>query len=1186
MYNRVVTTDNGQVLPEFAHLVDSSPRKGSIGGNVPPARPSRDGAPEIFVQQRSPVVQSNMTSLPTSLHKRQSSSDAKRAVPPPLTVDTSKTRFGIPRGRTVSPSPSQGSALSPRTTAAPTRGFTPDYPSESETSSRIRPSPTIASKPFSSRFGFFSKKDKNDPSTTAAPKEKKTRKGPAAGTGHEAYHRFIRGRSGSTTSSSGTTNIGRSPSADSAIGTVPPRSRKSSFGSKNGSNSDFEDFVSEREKPIAIRGGQARPAIERSQSDVRHASQDGARDTQFVAPSWNSSEASLEPPMRPILLPSPMSDPQMTGSPMKRDTSATREQKSALSSLSSLTSRRTSRRSFLGGKALATAQQAESEAQVRKASESSELGKQINEMLNDTQASLKPPSKWNFLQRSKSPGRQATPAPIMDAPLPSRPIGQRSVAHYAMLNGSPPKALDADELQKIMQEAENSTPEDASNSETEQKLRARKKGKVVPRQPTMLLPDPPKFSTQPKMQKRAPSPKVMLNTAAPPPQRALPEQPQATPASAPQAISIVGQPRPSRLPQVGRIPRVVSKRDRERKLPDNSFSRPFLPAQPSPALKNGPMSPVIVSSPESLQAGFSAIPELAMASATKGMQTPSDDLAMSPHFSPPLGFMNFSRKDSGQSSRSSGSAYFNVLATTAMIPAPDAPFSDDEIWGEYDDIEDMFSGKEKMPKTPMTGSSLGAPFQYSELSPKDAANLQRPSTAPADNIEIAPEVPKVPTLATFAQQIRIPSMHDSRIVSGLPSAGSPNSPFRMSDFVGSYGERNLSVIDPISGRLSLMPSNSRLSSSTNGRYSLPATIRPQSSQQTLPATRHNPTKSQSSGRDSRIMERAETEYMGFENLANLRFGALMTSKWLSFGRVLFSPAHTELNTKGEHRVLVLDGLGKDWSFYVALNYPNASVYNLGTDESSEQSNDAANPIQSLPNHRHIHHPSLRDPFPFPKGFFAAVVFRFPVATTEFAYKSAIYECKRVLRPGGYLEISALDMDMMNMGSRGRRALRSMKTQIQAEDSTVSLKPLSDTFQRLLYRRGFESLNRCFVGIPCAGRIPGSRDEGNTPEPQSASVESSNGSSKRMDEDMPSFGDLFLSQGQAGDEGVTKMVSKVGRWWYSRCYESLILPNGDITKSIWTDDALVRECEKRSTNLKLMICYAQKPDCPVRRTISV
>ena len=177
------------------------------------------------------------------------------------------------------------------------------------------------------------------------------------------------------------------------------------------------------------------------------------------------------------------------------------------------------------------------------------------------------------------------------------------------------------------------------------------------------------------------------------------------------------------------------------------------------------------------------------------------------------------------------------------------------------------------------------------------------------------------------------------------------------------------------------------------------------------------------------------------------------------------------------------------------------------------------------------------------------------------------------------------MDMMNMGSRARSALRGLKMQMQSEDASVSLKPLSDTIQRLLYRRGFENLNRCFVAVPAAGRIPGSRDE--TSEPASSSAGDSSASSvKKVDEQLASFGDLIRAQGQDGDEGITKMVSGVGRWWYSRCYESLVLPQGDLTKSIWNDAALVRECEKRGTSLKLMICYAQKPDCPVRRTISV
>ena len=63
-------------------------------------------------------------------------------------------------------------------------------------------------------------------------------------------------------------------------------------------------------------------------------------------------------------------------------------------------------------------------------------------------------------------------------------------------------------------------------------------------------------------------------------------------------------------------------------------------------------------------------------------------------------------------------------------------------------------------------------------------------------------------------------------------------------------------------------------------------------------------------RDTRLIEMAEMQNDGLVSMANLRFGALMTSKWLSFGRVLFSPGHFELKDPAEDRVLVIDGLGK------------------------------------------------------------------------------------------------------------------------------------------------------------------------------------------------------------------------------------------------------------------------------------
>jgi hypothetical protein len=229
---------------------------------------------------------------------------------------------------------------------------------------------------------------------------------------------------------------------------------------------------------------------------------------------------------------------------------------------------------------------------------------------------------------------------------------------------------------------------------------------------------------------------------------------------------------------------------------------------------------------------------------------------------------------------------------------------------------------------------------------------------------------------------------------------------------------------------------------------------------------------------------------------------------------------------------------------------------------------------------------MTSPFPFPNGFFAAVVFRFPVVSTESYYRFAISECKRVLQPGGHLEVSVLDIDMFNMGTHTRRAVRNLKVQIQDEDPNVSLKPISDTIQRLLGRRGFENLSRCLVGVPAAGKIPSSRDGSTMQSSEPVSSSTSSQSNPGFNAPTPSFSDLLHDQTSEGDEGITQMVAKVARWWYSRCYESLILPNGDISKSVWMDEALLKECEQRGTSLRLMVCCAQKPECIVRRTISV
>ncbi|KAF2430153.1 hypothetical protein EJ08DRAFT_697695 [Tothia fuscella] len=1195
--NELLAPERSQRPPELAHLMDSPPRKGYV--TSPPVRPSRDGTPEINLHDlTSPIIQSNMNSLPVMKHKRQSSSESRRAATTGLMINT-KTHFGLPRVINPSPSPSQSSVFSPLNSRPPTRGTTPEIPTEAVKPSKVKSSPVVDGKS-ASRFGFFTRRNKSEAGATTLAKDAKTRKGPSAGTGHERYGKFaFRGRSGSTTSGSGSTSAGRSPSTDSMTATAQHPSRKSSIGSNSGS--DVDDFLAERLNPITLRGnGSSNNVLERAQSaDSQSSSIGNAIATRMQSSAATKTKnANLDQiSLRPVLLPSPMADPVASMAPIKRSPTGGKkadkgEEKSNRFGLSSLSSRRASRRSFLGGKELG--ESTESVAQPVQSPSMGSVGRQYTaptkhngSMLSpevlagkegvwsppnppsraNTQpkVALKQPKKWGFFQRAKSPVRKSSAAQEKGGAVISRQIAPRAVAHYAMVNAPP--AIDATELEKIMQEAE-SMPGPPSPRVVESGLR-RLKSQTIRHGNSVLLPEPPTFLSGFAGPARPASPKVTLNSRIESPEPAITE---ALPP--PQQDSLPRPPRPSRLAQVGRIPRVVSKRDRERNLPEASFSRPFVPTKPSPALKNGAFTQELsISSPELVKASeHSPMVDAVDQESSSGSERQNGFNGSGEFFTFPP------RKDSQLSATSSSSGIANLTATVAILPRAEAIPMEDEIWNEYDDLLDLLSTKTpKTPKTPLTGSSLGAPFQYSGFDVEDQIVSSSASFSKTSPI-LVEQLP--PSVAAFAQRIRLPSMHDSRLFSPNPSTGTPTSGFRMSDFLTSYGERNLSFIDPTSGRLSLPP-NARSSTSTV-RRSLPLSVRPTSTNSASPMASSTVKQPYlpapvTNRRDSRAIENAEREHMGFESMATLRLDALMTSKWLSFDRVLFSPAHSELKNPEEDRVLVLDGLGKDWSYYVALTYSNATIYNLGTDPADIPSPQTpVNAMEAVTNHRHIHHPSLNSPFPFPKGFFAAVVFRFPVVSNESAYRNALFECKRVLRPGGYLEVSVLDMDMLNMGSRTRSALRSLKMQMQVDEPNISLKPLSDTIQRLLGRRGFENINRCMVGVPAAGRIQGSRDESmNSAEPSSAteSSASSNLDGQRYDE--------TNSPAAVGDKAITKKVARIGRWWYSRCYE-----NGGVDKSIWADDALIRECEKRGTSLRLMVCYAQKPDCPVRRTISV
>ncbi|KAF2741342.1 hypothetical protein EJ04DRAFT_2286 [Polyplosphaeria fusca] len=1255
-----------QAPPELAHLAD--PPTTMPQENRRPMRPSREGTADIIgLRDPSPIIQSNMTSSPFA-HRRTTSTESKSGI-----AINSKTRFGIPSkpsSRNPSPNPSLTSGFQPPS-RVPTRGQTPEVQRDAD-STRAKTLPTVVTAPSpskSSRFGFFTRRAKTEPPPQTIKPEKKLRRGPTAGTGHEGYGKYAgRGRSGSTASQS---SVGRSASAGTATESLnrTPSSRKSSMTSTTSTTSTgTDDFFLERLTPVVIRGTGSSTELSRSPEPMHSGSSLDLINPQAVPLTKigsNSSRSGLEQ-TKPSLLPSAMSDPVRGVSPIKKLPHRMRrpsesDDDTKRSFLPSLTTRRVSRTSrMMDGSYLSRVTSGNSADKTKKIPGPTEHGSEGKEgkwlkSKKTDKTPAKPARKWNFFQRAHAAPRDDST--FVDASAsPQRVQPSRSVAHYALIGSR--SGIDLDEIEQLMQEAD-SAPEDATPPE-DPVLSDYDAGQRQ-REQSMLLPPKPVFPSHLAQPTRSASPKVSLRPEEQAPPRKLtldtdvassrlyapPSLPDLTPvtdlspssspyrplspiepisSAAPATTQVQASeeptlseslpapgpppsslpPRPSRLLQVGRIPQVISRRNQEHRPSSQSFSRPFVADQPRLA---GPPH-TSFGSVNSLQVTARATEPYPVLQGLDALSHGSAIATMSPgaeETNRQSEFFKFPPRKDSEVSYSSGSGIwsFPLSTGTAVIPSSGAPQSEDEIWNEYDDlIDEVLSPSE----------SLKAP---SETKPeKQKASRKHSSLEP---LPLKTRAKHTPTQsASSITGPSNPSLHlrRSRLLAVLHSAQSPTSPSSFSDFLQEYGDKNLSVVDPVTGRLSC-PSTPRLSSGSaprtrpgSTRSSLPAslTLSARQSKATLVSNSDKDRDSATANRyrDTRLMEIAETQNDGLVSMANLRFGALMTSKWLSFGRVIFSPAHFELKDPNEDRVLVIDGLGKDWSYYCALTYQEATVYNLGPGPSSATTTaTAAEPWSTLRNHRHISHPSLAASFPFPRGFFACVVLRFPPALPSSVHRSIISECKRVLRPGGYLELSVLDLDLVNMGNRARRAVRSLKVRMQVADEHTSLRNISDEIMAGLGRKGFVECNRCFVGVPVGGKLPHPDPidalEGKKRKDSTASTTSKATTAKSLKKQPKpevSFSDLLNTQtsSESTDDGITDMVARVGRWWYSRCYESLVLPeagepgastSGNLLEtSIWRDESLIKECEKRGTSFRLLIGYAQKPEVGVRRTVSV
>ncbi|KAJ9413572.1 hypothetical protein FOXG_14205 [Fusarium oxysporum f. sp. lycopersici 4287] len=484
-------------------------------------------------------------------------------------------------------------------------------------------------------------------------------------------------------------------------------------------------------------------------------------------------------------------------------------------------------------------------------------------------------------------------------------------------------------------------------------------------------------------------------------------------------------------------------------------------------------------------------------------------------------FLAFSpHKDSEGTIGTSSSSCSGILAfsgSTAVIQRPYDPPAEDEVWDEYDDLRGDDSPT----------SSQGTPFHLESYESK-LASKERLLETP--NVAFDKNASRQSMAATISSTCSADITE--RLRSAFQPHPSPSTPFSASKFVSGYEDRNTNNEAPTTGEV---PRRSSRSSCKSRRSD-----------------------ASSASEDGSPLAQV-----------NLRVGSMAVSKWLTFGHVLFSDVRHELvpveGSLKRHSILVIDGLGNDdWSFYAAETYPAATFFNLSPRAPLPEelkSSSSSFPL-SPPNHHQIQYVSHLDKFPFAPQSFTAVVYHFPVAAPEAYYRSILTEARRVLKPGGFIELSILDVDL-HMGNRGRRTVRRLKERTNEKTPDTSLGSTADLIVRLLGKVGFTTIKAARVGVPVASSVTRSdskADKGKaTPEKK---------------KDPPSLSEMMSDNSPLVDEGITKMVSRVGRWWYTRCYENAAEnPSG---KSIWNDKSLLAESEELGTSLKLMVCCARAP----------
>ncbi|KAI1130458.1 methyltransferase domain-containing protein [Nemania abortiva] len=297
----------------------------------------------------------------------------------------------------------------------------------------------------------------------------------------------------------------------------------------------------------------------------------------------------------------------------------------------------------------------------------------------------------------------------------------------------------------------------------------------------------------------------------------------------------------------------------------------------------------------------------------------------------------------------------------------------------------------------------------------------------------------------------------------------------------------------------------------------------------------------------------EKEEEAFTQMATANWHVSAT-KALNGGRLFTAPIAKRLarlsrigGAQDRARILDLGGQATcDWAWHCAITYPNTKVYTVTTKTIRQLSN--CN-MRGPPNHRQVAVERLTR-LPFPNAHFDLVsarelhsLIKFIGENGEDEWEGCLSEVMRVLKPGGYLEFSVLDSDIMNAGPLG--LAKSVEFGFSLKTLGYDPNP-TRLFLGRLGRAGFDEVRRAWMCLPMGHtKLPA----GEKPLPV---VRDSTGVERSLE---------LEAMVQGSTEAAASIAGFAGGWawerWLLRCEMEKVAGEGRL----WLDAAEVREAGK-------------------------